>query len=477
MRRLLRYGLLLLFHGGFVRPVLALLGVRFRRRNLVPAGPCLVVANHNSHLDAPVLMSLFPLGRLPEVHPVAAADYFGRTWVRRAAAMLFMNAIPIERRAPAGVDPLEPVIEALRRGKTLIFFPEGSRGEAGVVAPFRPGVGRLVRRLPGLLVVPVFISGPERIWPRGKIVPVPHAIDVIVGKPRIYDPEQDPSVTAQKVRDDVLALAPPPPPVPGPRPAPPLRISVCGLQTPQRHAVYREIVGRLSELGPVLGVGAEECLVGEQGRVRELAGGVAVARGGWVARAFGKLLGVRGARLAPWVERARLDEATEGARQYRFVVSDGDALVELVAWSAAFAPEPVNEREIARAVQYVTGERRLPLRLAWRYLRRYPALAWWSLLDLARPPRPRWCVFVAAAPGHVAAALRARGSPLAPDESEASLERLDAAMRQVVETLRRRARCEVLEVAADDPAGLAAARLAELVRAHVADAGVTAPAP
>ena len=96
MRRFLRSSVLILFHTIVVRPVLAALGVRYRRRSLVPRGPCLVVANHNSHLDAPVLMSLFPLLRLPKVHPVAAADYFGETWLRRTMALLMMNAIPIE---------------------------------------------------------------------------------------------------------------------------------------------------------------------------------------------------------------------------------------------------------------------------------------------------------------------------------------------------------------------------------------------
>ena len=82
--------------------------------------------------------------------------------------MLLMNGIPIERRPPRGSDPLEPIIQKLKAGESLIFFPEGSRGKAGVVAPFRRGIGLLAREFPGLLVVPVFLSGPERIWPRGE---------------------------------------------------------------------------------------------------------------------------------------------------------------------------------------------------------------------------------------------------------------------------------------------------------------------
>ena len=74
MRRLLHRLALYAFHILVVRPVLFLLvDLHYRRRHLVPEGPCLVVSNHNSHLDAAVLMTLFPMRRLPYVHPVAAA--------------------------------------------------------------------------------------------------------------------------------------------------------------------------------------------------------------------------------------------------------------------------------------------------------------------------------------------------------------------------------------------------------------------
>src|SRR5262245_57914090 len=110
----------------------------------------MVVANHNSHLDASVLLTLFPISRVPRVHPVAAADYFGKSWFLRTLSMFLMNAITIERKATLGADPLGSVKDAIRDGESLIFFPEGSRGEAGVVGPFRQGIGRIVREFPGL---------------------------------------------------------------------------------------------------------------------------------------------------------------------------------------------------------------------------------------------------------------------------------------------------------------------------------------
>ncbi|MDX1389545.1 MAG: lysophospholipid acyltransferase family protein, partial [Acidobacteriota bacterium] len=335
---MLRNLVMITFHAGFVRPVLTVLGVRFRRRNLVPRGPCIVVANHNSHLDGPILMSMFPLSRVPHVHPVAAADYFGSNWFLRLLAGILFNGIPIDRKKASGVDPLRPVAEALADGESLVFFPEGSRGEAGVVAPFRQGIGRLVQAVPGVLVLPVYMSGPERIWPRGQTVPVPSSIDVSIGKPRVYPHDEPAPEIADQVRRDVLALAPPPPPVPGPRPAPPTRISVCGIDPAARRRIFRHLLERLGRVDPTVGIG-ERFVEADETGVREVAGGFPfVPSRWWLGLAASTLRAgrlYRGSKFVEMVERANVSEALVHARKGRFVVSDGSALVDRLAWADA----------------------------------------------------------------------------------------------------------------------------------------------
>lgn len=470
MKRLLHYLALYGFHLIVVRPVLyVLVGIRFRRLHRLPKGPCLVVANHNSHLDAAVLMTMFPLRRLPRVHPVAAADYFGTSWFRRAVAMACMNGLPIDRKPPRGKDPLVPIVEKMREGETLVFFPEGSRGEAGVVAPFRRGVGLLVRGLPGLLVVPVYLSGPERIWPRGSTLPVPSSIDAHVGVPRTYDPELDAKEIAEQVREDVLALAPPPPPVPGQRSAPPVRVALASIDLAAAREVVAGLVERLRHDGPVLGL-SREVLEGDADGVRETTGPVAVGRLRPWLRPLAALARTRGmfppGGFVRLVERAQTEEVLEHARTTRLVVSDRSAFVDLLAWQVADpARAPLDDAGMRRIVRHLTGEVQVRATRLWGFVRDAPEIGLVHALNLVRPPVPDVLVLVRHDPAEVMERLRSRGQPLREIDNEADLARLQDAYRAVASMLEQWRGVTVLEVPAEsaDPASIAV-RIAEFRR-------------
>ena len=173
-----------------VRPAtLFLLGLHARRRDLLPRrGPAIVVANHNSHLDTLVLLSLFPLSLLRRVRPVAAADYFaGRDSTLGWIARNLVGIIPIRRGGSAlesrHDDPLQPAAAALARDSILIFYPEGTRGEPEKLAKFKNGVGYLVERFPEVPVTPVFLHGLGKAWPKGERWPVPLLCEIFVGAP------------------------------------------------------------------------------------------------------------------------------------------------------------------------------------------------------------------------------------------------------------------------------------------------------
>lgn len=196
-----------LFFTLLVRPVVGIvLGMNVRGRQHLPTtGPAIITANHNSHLDAMVLMSLLPHRSLHRVRPVAAADYFMKGRFLGWFSTKIIGILPIARNSGADEDPLAGCYEALEAGQILIIFPEGSRGEPERMATFRGGVAKLARLYPDVPVVPVFMHGLGKALPRGEGLLVPFMLDIYIGAPLQGRGEDDDFLVA--LREKIEALA------------------------------------------------------------------------------------------------------------------------------------------------------------------------------------------------------------------------------------------------------------------------------
>lgn len=188
-----------------VWPVIWLwLGLRVRHRERLPTrGPAIVVANHNSHMDVFALLSLFPLRRQASVHPVAAADYFLRNKAMAWFALNILNIIPISRKG-GEANPLAQCEQALREGKILILFPEGTRGEPGKLSPLKSGLWHLSQRAPEVPIIPVWLRGTEHVMAKGNRIPLPLFIDVNIGETLCF--QSDKRVFMDDLKQQLLQL-------------------------------------------------------------------------------------------------------------------------------------------------------------------------------------------------------------------------------------------------------------------------------
>lgn len=176
----------------FAYPITLLwLGLNVRHRGRLPTvGPAIIAGNHNSHLDTLTLLSLYSLGVIPKVRPVAAADYFMKSGFMGWFSLNVVGIIPIVRRnkakpmdGAAENDPLEECYRALERGEILVIFPEGTRGEPERMQQLKSGVAILASKYPTVPVCPVYMHGLGKSLPKGSTFPIPFFVDVYIGNP------------------------------------------------------------------------------------------------------------------------------------------------------------------------------------------------------------------------------------------------------------------------------------------------------
>lgn len=138
-------------------------------------GQCIYVANHSSHLDFVLLWASLPIELRWRTRPVAAADYWGKSAIRRYLIHRVFRGVLVDRSGDhEQSDPLAPILAAMDEGFSLILFPEGRRNETeDVLLPFKSGIYRLVLSRPDVLVLPVWIRNSNRVMPRGRMVPLP----------------------------------------------------------------------------------------------------------------------------------------------------------------------------------------------------------------------------------------------------------------------------------------------------------------
>ena len=144
----------------------------------------ILIANHNSHMDTMAIMSAIPSRYIHKVHPIAARDFFGGSLFKKILMRYLVNATLIQRnRDNPNNDPIDSMDKMLKKSRSLILFPEGSRGIPGVMAKFKKGLGYLIQRNPEINVIPVYLDNVYKTLPRGKNLILPYNCSIKFGDP------------------------------------------------------------------------------------------------------------------------------------------------------------------------------------------------------------------------------------------------------------------------------------------------------
>jgi len=142
-----------------------------------PDGPYVVMANHASHIDVPILFMA-----LPFVPGFVAKKELDRVPFLSMALRAGGHVLLDRADRKSAIRALRSAAEQVRQGKTVVVFPEGTRGDGRALLPFKKG-GFLIAKTADVAILPVGIQGSSSVLPRGASLPHSHVVHVRVGDP------------------------------------------------------------------------------------------------------------------------------------------------------------------------------------------------------------------------------------------------------------------------------------------------------
>lgn len=184
-------------------------GVKFTKPSfLKDEKQFILIANHNSHLDAMSIMASLPKSQIQNVRPVAAQDHFGKTKWQTWLSNYFINTLLIQRKSdkenPEN-DPVYKMNKALKEGYSLIIFPEGTRGQPNSPKDFKAGVALILIENPHIPYIPIYLKAMGKAMPKGDNLIVPHESAIFYGTPTKIN-SSDVTVILEKMKNEIEEL-------------------------------------------------------------------------------------------------------------------------------------------------------------------------------------------------------------------------------------------------------------------------------
>ncbi|MBC02917.1 MAG: hypothetical protein CMJ34_06400 [Phycisphaerae bacterium] len=187
------------------------------RERFEALGQSIVVANHNSLVDTPVLFLAIPGDRRSRTATVGGLDYFEATSSQPFLERLFrnvviwfirsaMNVLLIERKG-GEYSQIDRIDAMLVDGWSLVVFPEATRSRSGRMGRFRHGAAELARRH-GLPVIPAHVDGTDSVLPPGVRWPQAGPLRIAFGDPLHAEEDESAAAFTARLREAITRLAP-----------------------------------------------------------------------------------------------------------------------------------------------------------------------------------------------------------------------------------------------------------------------------
>lgn len=164
-----------------------------------------LVANHSSHLDAPVLVQNLPTPLVRYLATGVASDYFFNHPVPKLFTQLLFNAFPIDRDRSGTNSGLSGRL--LDAGVPVLVFPEATRSRSGRIQKFSPGAAALAAGQ-DVPVLPAALIGTFEAMPKGRRWPVPGRpqVTVVFGDPLRATADESRTAFAGRIQRAVADL-------------------------------------------------------------------------------------------------------------------------------------------------------------------------------------------------------------------------------------------------------------------------------
>jgi len=135
-------------------------------------------------MDTMAIMSAIPSRYIHKVHPIAAVDFFGGSLLNKILMRYLVNATLIKRdRNDTENDPIDAMDKMIKKYRSLILYPEGSRGTPGIMTNFKKGLAYLIQRNPNIKVIPVYLNNIYKTLPKGRKLIIPYNCSIEFGEP------------------------------------------------------------------------------------------------------------------------------------------------------------------------------------------------------------------------------------------------------------------------------------------------------